>query len=155
MIKKRAIIERTVDKVLQPDGFRRKGLRWIKNKEECVLIVSFQKSQYDESYYLECGVAVLALHEKHPASVEHCDIQVRLGALTSQAVKYNAAFRLEGPDMKDDERAEIICEAIRDVALPFLVAWDSLDKIRAHLIEGGYGMVYVCPQLRALCSSNR
>ena len=154
MNEKRAIIERAVDQVLQPHGFHRKGVKWTKNKEECVLVVFFQKSQYGDSYYIVCGVAVLALHEKRPTSVEQCDVRVRLETLTSQAVKYNAAIRLDGPDMKDDERAEVIGEAIREVALPFLLAWDSLDKIRAHVLEGGCRTVYVRPQLRALCSGN-
>jgi hypothetical protein len=47
-----------IDKLLQPIGFKRKGNNWLYQGDELCKVVNLQKSNFENSYYLNYGFII-------------------------------------------------------------------------------------------------
>jgi len=59
-------------------GFVRKGLSLYLIGEECVVVVNFQRSQWDAQYYINIGINMRFLVQTEYPKAESCHIEYRL-----------------------------------------------------------------------------
>ncbi len=76
MTNKEIIVEIT-SQVLHPLGFKRRGITWQRDDAEIICIVNFQKSNYENGYFI--NIAFLLRNDDSPSNPkEHqCDIRFR------------------------------------------------------------------------------
>lgn len=56
-MKKKELIQ-LINQLLEPIGFKRKGNFWVINGDEITKIVNLQKSQYNDSFYINYGYII-------------------------------------------------------------------------------------------------
>ena len=141
----------SLDKVLRPRDFVRRKKYWHLALPETILVVEMQKSEFSNKYYVNLAVSLRQLSED-PTPREHkCHFRHRLESLvkeveyakrrneTSSAVlgplQIFKALDLEDMSTSESERAETIENAMIQHGLPFLFQFESIEKIRAKLLE--------------------
>lgn len=82
MIGKHELSQALSDELL-PAGFRRKGSNWTKAGEDVVAVINLQKSNYDESYFLNLGFWLVELGENAEPKEEQCHVRTRADAVAS------------------------------------------------------------------------
>jgi hypothetical protein len=77
-----------LDRILIPNGFKRKGNNWVINGEEACKIINLQKSQYGNVYYLNYDYIITSLplngwktHVNHRLGSKEKDVQNRITEL--------------------------------------------------------------------------
>lgn len=76
-----------IDEVLVGHGFKRKKKTWHCAKDETILLVDLQKSDWGDEYYVNLGVLMRALSDNPQPKINECHISERLDNLSEQDVE--------------------------------------------------------------------
>lgn len=121
-----------------PNGFIKINGSWYYTGIEAILIISPQKSQYGNQYYINLGVYFRSLGEKNTPKVSECHINGRVDAILQgyDAKNFEAALDFENSAVDYLQRKGVIVQTLRDVAIPFLVRCMTPDGVRAAKANG-------------------
>jgi hypothetical protein len=134
------------DKTLREQGFRKAGGSWYSNRPETVLLANLQKSQYGYRFYVNLGVWLKAIGDSATPKEHHCHIRIRLSSLAGEAL--GKALNMEDSTVVEEDRKMVIVTALVEVAIPWLEACNSLDRIRKMLQEGRLTRALVRKEIR-------
>jgi hypothetical protein len=112
-----------------------------------------QKSNFGEQYFINLGVLVKGLIEndedKFPPKENHCHIRLRIEALKpNEDGHLKQLFDLEDGAVSPAERLRGVEEAIKRIALPFLILCSTLAGIRDAEDRGLLGPAVVHRSIR-------
>ncbi|HEY4373098.1 MAG TPA: DUF4304 domain-containing protein [Burkholderiales bacterium] len=116
-------------------GFQRSGKSLIREGADSTLVIGFQKSDFDEKYYINFGIWLKRLGpiSAHPKP-NQCHLNLRLSAIFPEEVRTIE----EGgrTDSSSYENLEKLIELIQKEFIPF--STDCLDEkmLRIHFSSG-------------------
>lgn len=132
----KTILHRTLADLLKSTGFARKSTTWYSEREDTVLVVHLQKSDWSKQYYINLGVWVkdLGWPIKLPPPVHKCQARQRLCSMTDEKLK--AVLDLEDEATQEAQRAVALESAMRELGLPFLERCSSLAGLKREIESG-------------------
>ena len=135
---------------LEGHGFKAKTGNWYLEKDETVLVVNLQKSQYGQQYYLNFGVSLKQLNAERFPKEQFCHIRYRLASLIpdSLRLKYDATFDLERFPDSDDVKKSDINSFLDNYGLPLLFRCATVNGIADAMRDGSLSKVFVHAALK-------
>lgn len=73
--------KKSLGAVLNSIGFVGKGQSWFKNGQDAIVVLNIQKSDYEEKYYVNCGIWLKEIEVADFPPEHKCHLQVRLTSL--------------------------------------------------------------------------
>ena len=127
-----SFLERLLDDVLVPTGFRRRKLHWYRSNDDTIQIVNLQKSDWGGQYYINLGIFFRTLSPATAPKEYQAHARVRLDALRGiDESRIEAVLNLENVEMSQVERRSVIVAAFNDGVIPFLNARSTLPQLRS------------------------
>lgn len=125
------LITQTIDSALSAYDFKKKSDNWFCHKDETVLLVNLQKSNYGGQFYLNCGVLIKALSNVEFPKEENCHIRFRLhhddiGSPESQS---EFLLDLENESITDDRRVIELTNLINSYVIPILEKCSTIKGV--------------------------
>lgn len=119
-------------------GFAKKGASWYASRTDSVLVISPQKSQYGERYYLNLGVFFRALGTQATPKEHECHVRTRLAEIVGieDQVRVEQLLDFEKTQVADDERQQALAALLQAKGISFLERCSSIEGARAALAEG-------------------
>ncbi|NOS92613.1 MAG: DUF4304 domain-containing protein [Cyclobacteriaceae bacterium] len=115
----------TLDKVLKPHGFKKKGNEWTMETIELLKVIDLQKSNFSNLYYLNYGYNFKGFD--YDGTTYH--IFSRLGSIDKEInTVIQATFDLETP-MDDLTRGRNLSDLVNSVLLKEMNSTNSKDDI--------------------------
>lgn len=143
-------LEAEFDGILKPLGFSKKGKHWVRETAQCFSIVSLQKSQWGEQFYVNLAAFVKELDPQVTAPKEpQGHFRVRLTHLLPDKTALEHCLDFEN-EVPEEERLGIIGSALRDYGLEWLKSVETLEGIRERLTEGAVKGAAVSVRLKTL-----
>lgn len=143
-------LEAEFNRILKPLGFSKKGKHWVREAAQCFSLVSLQKSQWGEQFYVNLGAFVKELDPQVTAPKEsQCHLRVRLTHLLPDKTALERCLDFEN-EMAEEERLRIITSALRDYGLEWLKSAETLEGIRERLTEEATKGAAVSVRLKTL-----
>ena len=141
------IVKGSIQPLLKSLGFRKKGLRWNRDRGEFMDVVTVQEAKHStlerQVFTLNLGVFVKLFYEtvwqKHPSGFmteADCAVRVRLAHLVQGKPYGNALdqwWEIEAVAPGDVLIGKEVEDALRDIGIPFLERFDKFDAIADHL----------------------
>lgn len=131
-------------KTLKPEGFKKRGsVYWIKETEECHLLINFQGGRHGSEAFLNVGCITKLLPLRFPDSGLHYD-------------NFHIWDRFDGKDIHNSlvwdqrnelplaERELLLSESLRTVVLPWLYSLSSIASIRDYFREFTFHPHIIC-----------
>lgn len=132
---------------LKAVGFAKKGPSWFKDGSDSIVVLSLQKSDFDEKYYVNFGVWLKSLGDAAFPSENKCHIQARLTSLfPEQSVMIEQACRLTSGA---DEFAVFI-EFLWEKVAPFCEDCLRIEGLQASFANGGFKKALIMKPARDL-----
>lgn len=75
------LIQSRLDKLARANGFEKKAGSWYLRRDETILVLNLQKSNYGGRYYLNVAVWLRELGDETAPKEQNCHIRTRLGRL--------------------------------------------------------------------------
>lgn len=125
------IIVDAINSVLKVHGFKKKSSNWYLHKNDVVLVVNLQKSQYGDQFYINCAVLVKALLDLEFPQEEKCHIRFRLDSDGTGALvdRVKLLLDLENNSISEEDRQAELRQLITSHALPHLEKCSTLSGI--------------------------
>jgi len=119
---------------LKAFGFRKSRQTWYLRKDEVVLVVNVQGSQWGNQAYVNLGVYLRALGDEVRPPLSHCHILQRLGQLVGRenALRLMELLDFDKKISADDRSAELR-RLLENFGMPWLQQFDSLESARKVL----------------------
>ncbi len=112
------IFKKTFGQMAVEQGFESEFGGWTKESNECILVLSLQKSNYSPSYYLNIKIYIHGLvKEKHVKNKELI-MDLPGNFFRRQPKQFDAAFDLESP-LSDHDRIRELEELFTQFLIPF------------------------------------
>lgn len=139
----KSLLEKELDLILKPNGFKKKGATWYRRREEILHGVDLQKSNFGEQFFLNIFIVPGGMDiEGLPTPKEHrCPVRVRLTALfAKEKNKIEEAFDLER-SLSDDERKKFLAKIVGEDLIRCLntiaTNQELAEFIHAGNLDGG------------------
>lgn len=116
--------QKVLKECLYKYGFEQKHNTYYLYSDECIALVETQKSYYSESYYINYGFVIRALHneEDHLSINKFADVQGRFSYCSENGIQ--VSYDLS--EIETDKLAENIDEEIKRILLP--VVQEGIEK---------------------------
>lgn len=101
-----------IDDVLRPLGFTNKRSAWYRHRQDTILIVDLQKSDFGGQYYVNLSVVLRGLNADDYPREEFGHVRKRLDRIIEQREYANVAFDLEDTSITSSERQLRISQLI-------------------------------------------
>jgi hypothetical protein len=149
------IIVDAINSVLKSHGFKKKSNNWYLGKDEVVLLVNLQKSQYGNQFYVNCAVLVKNLSDLEFPQEEKCHIRFRLDSNDTNVPekRVESLLDLENDLITEEDRTAELQKLITDYALPHLNKCSTLNGITEILSSGKFKGWAVRKNLQDLIAS--
>jgi hypothetical protein len=135
MIDRREIIS-LFDKVLLGERFKRSGTVWRLDSDEVVSVLALQKSNYDNSWFINLGFWLRVLDEtRQVPKQEHCHVQARAEELWSQRDPSPDELLSESAALSDSDRSREITLFLQSEITPVLQRSTTIESLKKILIE--------------------
>jgi hypothetical protein len=126
-----------IDSTLLSEGFQHKAGTWYREREESILVVNLQKSNFGEQYYINLGVLLKgpqAVNIRLPPKEHECHVRLRVEAATpAEEQALTSLLNLEDWSIDAADRERRVQALIAARALPFLLQCSTRDGLRqAH-----------------------
>jgi len=120
-------------KPLKSAGFKKKkGDTWYLAKDETILVLNLQKSNYGKQYYVNLAVWLISLGDAEAPSEHQCHVRLRWGALIPEEQKrIERLLNLEDLSISDEARIIAIGELLQKYVLPFFSKVGSLAGLQS------------------------
>lgn len=130
-------VTKLIDRALKHKGFTRTGLTWRTDSEEVLAVLGLQKSNYDQSWFLNVGFWIRELGEAQKTSIrqEHCHVQARAQELWSTRDPSPDQVLAESTSIADEERAAELERFIQLDLLPVVKRAATVASLRQLLTE--------------------
>lgn len=126
-------------------GFVKKGQSWFKRGTDSTVVLNLQKSDFDDKYYVNFGVWLMALGAEQFPAVHKCHIQSRLTSLfPDRSEMIERACRLSGDAAEFSEFVDFLS---REVG-PFVDACLRMDGLREMLMAGNFKRALIMKEAR-------
>jgi hypothetical protein len=125
----------TINMFLIPLGYSRKKKSWIRDEEETVWVISFQKSQYSCQYYVNLAIFLRSIDIFDVHKTENGQIQLRIEQLCDDDRSVSSLFNLD-IDMDDDLRYKGIKDIFQTKVIPFFEDNKTYSAIAANYRNG-------------------
>lgn len=132
--------KREIGKILKNSGFLYEGGFWVKRLGEIDHVLTIDRSNYSNSFYLRFGIRVTALKGIDSSGIDvphNVDLSPgNTGLKLSQQL-----FNLEFP-MNPDKRMASISSLINQKVYPFFANFNNENDVRNHLLQlSNYNMI--------------
>jgi Domain of unknown function (DUF4304) len=143
-----------INSALKILDFKKKSNTWYLHRDETVLLVNLQKSQYGDQFYINCAVLVRALSNLEFPKEYACHIRFRLDSDEVGAPKkrIELLLDLENDSISDAERKAELEKLIANHALPFLNQCSTLNEIAEMVRDGKIKSSFILKDLADLIS---
>ena len=141
------LVHEAIGRATKSSSFVKKGGGWYADRNESILVISPQKSQYGQQYYLNLGVYFKELGSILAPKEQECHLRARLSQIVSDGEEKTVEALLDF-EQSVPEREECLANLLRHYALPFLEACSSIDGVRHARNEGRLGALPVMRVLR-------
>ena len=141
----------TLESVLGPVGFIRKGDFWFRSTDEVVEVSNLQKSQYGEQYYLNYALWLRPLGEESFPKEEKCHIRMRAGAIVSSSTELGTLLDLES-NVAEVERRSRLADVLTRELLPFAASCRTIEGLRTVFAREGFKQAMVHARAEAILS---
>lgn len=109
-------------------------------------MINLQKSDWGGQFYLNLAVCITKLDNSSDSPLEHkCPIRRRLDRIVSDRELLLQALDLENGSIQNEDRANIITNAIVKDAVPWLLALSTLDGIRNRIMTDDTTRSWITP----------
>lgn len=131
-------IHEFLSEAAKPRGFNKKKSSWYCTGNEAILVISPQKSQYGEQYYINLGVYFRNLGKKDTPKISECHINGRVDAALQEddAKNFESALNFENSSIDDQQRHRVIVQTLRNLAIPLLEQCSTSDGFRVAHAKG-------------------
>lgn len=101
--------KKRIEKVLSVYDFTYIKKSYYYSNKDVVIVIDLQKSNYNDSYYINFGILIKALNSDIPyPKVSECDVVGRLGVRIEETTKYEVDYKvLETCSFEQGFRVEI------------------------------------------------
>jgi hypothetical protein len=119
-------------------GFVKKGSAWYADRAESILVVSPQKSQYGEQYYLNVGIFFRVFGSNEKPKEHECHLRTRLTEIVGVVDQERARSLLDfkGMSVAESERQQALVTLLKEKGIPFLEQCSSIEGVRTALHQG-------------------
>lgn len=129
-------------------GFVRRKKSWYLKATDATVFAELQSSQWGEVRYLNLAAWVNRLGANDWPREDQAHLRTRLSALGGPSV--DAILGSAGPDARTAEELLELRKLIREIAVPTLVAWSSMDGLRGAFQRGALSKALMDQRLKAL-----
>jgi hypothetical protein len=129
----RKALLKVFDECLRPKGFRRKASTWYLEREEAILLVNLQRSQWGPQYYVNLAVWLKALGACSFPKQHLCHVRERLCSLVGKQLSSALSFEGFAGSIPEHTKQTIV-DALVQHGIPFLERWSTLRGVR-EMIE--------------------
>ena len=141
------IVGETIQPLLKPLGFKKKGLQWNRDRGDFVDVLTVQEAKHSthekQVFTLNLGVAVKSFHKavwqkslSSSVSEADCPVRLRLGDLI-QGKPFGDAndqwWEIEESTQSAKLIGKQIADALKDMGIPFLKRFDTFGAVADHL----------------------
>lgn len=106
---------------LKSHGFTKKGSTWYLKKDEIISVLNLQKSNYDNTFFLNIGFWLLKIEDIDTPKQERCHVLSRASSLWPDGNPRVAdLLRISDFDCDEKERIAAIKIFIREKLIPLL-----------------------------------
>lgn len=144
------IIHDAISAAAQVAGFSKKGTYWYAERGESILLITPQKSQYGQHFFLNLGVFFHELGSKQWPKISDCHLQSRLENVVdvvNDRLLIDVVLNFEYIEISDEARAEKITDLLVRYAIPFLENCSTFAGVRE---ADKKGVLKTMPILRSL-----
>lgn len=138
----RAQFKKLIGSVIERFGFQRKSQSWYRSSTDTTVLISLQKSDFQNKYYLNLGVWICALGRCDYPAENKCHLQIR----ASSAIEELAESLEKGGNLDTASQADLatLVDAIELKVIPFCVDCLSLQSLRSKYRDGQFkkGLVH-------------
>lgn len=146
-------LKKSLNFLFQQSGFLRKGSTWLKTGADNLLMINLQKSDHGSYFYLNGGILIKSLSESYDVKINNFHIQFRLEQfLDTRSIVLNKALSLEDGDDSDLIQA---IETMREVLIPILSDWETVEGLRRHYKLGTFKKSLLRWEARDFLESDR
>jgi hypothetical protein len=133
-------------------GFTKSGSSWYANRTDSMLVISPQKSQYGQKYYLNLGIFFKALGSKDRPKENECHLRARIGNIvgTESQMLAEKLLDFEAGKISTEARREALTTIMLTEVIPFIEQCSSLEGARTALHEGKLDELPINKELREL-----
>lgn len=96
------LVQSTVDAYAKSRGFVKNSGSWYLKREDVILVLNLQKSNYGRQYFLNIGMWLTALGMDEQPKEQHCHIRSRLSRLASDAARAEALLDADKLEVEAD-----------------------------------------------------
>jgi hypothetical protein len=149
------VVQGTVDAVLAPIGFKRRGSVWTRSRDSITQVVGLQKSQHGSQFYVNVGIGFDAAGTTSPIREKDLGIRLRADSIFNpiQREAWVRCLDLE-QDMSDADRERELTALIEKSIVPQLETWQAVEGLRASLKDGDLSDALVSADARAALNSS-
>lgn len=134
MIEK-ANFKKALGGMLKPVGFTHKGQSWFLDGDDSIAVLSLQKSDFDEKYYVNFGVWLKSLGSATAPSENKCHIQARLTSLFPEhSVVIEKACKLSS----SAEEFALFADVLERTVVPFCKGCLRIESLRKKIEMGEF-----------------
>jgi len=144
--------KKEVGGILQAAGFISKGQTWYLRGRDAHVLVSLQKSEFDEKYYLNLGIWLNAFGNVEFPKENKCHIQIRITSLFSDAIEI--IERGCTLNSNDDEGFTQFLDLLRTRLISFCVESLTNEDLGKKFLRGEFSRGLVMKDAKALLSSS-
>lgn len=132
-------------------GFSKKGASWYAERNESLLVIAPQKSQYGQKFFLNLGVFFREFGPNQWPKSHECHLQARLEDVVSVVNDrsiIDVVLDFESADISDEDRAEKITDFLACYAIPFLENCSTFAGVREAEKNGALKSIPILRRLR-------
>lgn len=154
MTHEKQLVQKTIDAVLAPIGFKRSGSVWTRSRNGLTQAVGLQKSQHGAQFYLNVGVGINSLGVASPIREKDLHIRLRADSLFNPLQRESWVRCLDfESERQEADRARDLRGMVLETVVPQLELWQSEDALRASIKDGELSNALISADARALLSS--
>jgi len=125
-------ITRSINAELKLAGFKKKGSAWYFPGQDVIGVLNLQKSNYDDTFFLNLGFWIRDLGETETPRDEECHVRGRADRIWSEH-EPSISELLSAPEESEgmEVRLRDIKEFVRESVIPFFGKGTTLEDLSA------------------------
>jgi hypothetical protein len=137
---------------LRKSNFKVKSNAWYKSNEENIIVIELQKSNYNESYFLNIAVWLRALGENQFPKERICHIRMRADSyFLDSGAEIADIFDFSETEL-DAEKSASIDRLLSEKVLPLVEKLSSIEGLKELYKNGHFENVFLHKNARAFLS---
>ncbi|CAI9404243.1 MULTISPECIES: DUF4304 domain-containing protein [Aestuariimicrobium] len=121
------LVQSTVDAYAKSRGFVKRAGSWYLKREDIILVLNLQKSNYGRQYFLNIGLWLNVLGTEQAPQEQHCHIRSRLSRIAADAGRAG--------DLMDADKLEVQADGAKQLTSELASALDPLISLASSMRE--------------------